>query len=300
MAISRRVKLATAVIASSFAAVAAVLVGHSLSSAASISVRYDTLIVNGSEPVPLYAQPVNRGGHAVRPPALWFHSGDRSVARVDDGRVQCRHSGDATVTIWRGVLHRKMLVRCRPVRAFGFSDVLLQAGGQPAALMAVAYDTTGREVKLMQGSAGVADQDIVQLRGNLLYPVAFGATTVHLQLAGGVATRIGVYVIDTVFDDVVHLAGGRSQSWRFEAGSYEISLAASDEGDVDAPLALALTNALCSYSRKAAHDYYCTFGDSAVVTVRNPRSSPSMRSALLRVVHLPALGRTMDMLLHSS
>jgi hypothetical protein len=297
MVVSRRAKHVLAAMAGICAAVVAVLVGHSLSSAASISVRYDTLVVNGPDPVPLYAQPVNGGGHVVRPRALWFHSDDRKVARVDDGRVQCRHSGDATVTIWRGVLHRKMLVRCRPVRAFGFSDVLLQAGGQPAALMAVAYDTTGRQVRLMQGSAGVGDSGIVQLRGNLLYPISFGVTTVNLQLAGGAITHIGVYVIDTVFNDVVRLAGGKSRSWRLAAGSYEISLAGADPGDVDAPLALALTSGRCSYSRKAAHDYYCTFGDSTEVAVRNPRSSPSVRSAVLRVVHLPALGRTMDILL---
>ena len=198
------------------------------------------------------------------------------------------------------MLTRKMLVRCRPIRAFGRSDVLLQAGGPPAALMAAAYDTGGRQVTLMQGSADVSDPGIVQLRDNLLYPIAFGATTIDLQLAGGVTTRIDVYVIDTLVNKVVQLAGGKIQHWRFPAGSYEISLARSDAGDIDAPLVLGLRNAHCSYSRKAAHDYYCTFGDSAVVTVRNPRPSASMRSALLRVIHLPALGPIMDGLLHQT
>jgi hypothetical protein len=150
---------------------------------------------------------------------------------------------------------------------------------------------------LMQGSAGVHDPEIVQLRGNLLYPVAFGATTIDLQLAGGATTHIGLYVVDTLLNEVVRLAGGQSQDWRFAAGSYEINLARSDARDVDAPLVLGLRNARCSYSRKAAHDYYCTFGDSAVVTVRNPRLSASVRSAVLRVIHLPARGPIMDRLL---
>ncbi|HEU6451352.1 MAG TPA: hypothetical protein VFT57_08015 [Gemmatimonadaceae bacterium] len=297
MTIPRGVKRATVVAAAVFAAVAAILVAHSLSSATSISIRYDTLIVNGPDPVPLYAQPVDGGGRSVWPRALLFTSSDRSVAGVDDGKVECRHTGDATITIWRGTLARKMLVRCRPIRGFGFSDVLLQAGGPPEVLMAAAHDTTGRQVTLMQGSAGVRDPGIVQLRGNLLYPIAFGRTTIDLQLAGGATTSFDVFVIDTLFNEVVELPGGRIQQWRFPAGSYEISLARSNGGDVDTPLVLRLTNGRCSYSRKAAHDYYCIFGDSAVVTVRNPRSSTAPRSAVLRVIHLPALGRIMDRLL---
>ena len=300
MTVPRRVKRAAVVAAGICAAAVAAVVAHSLSSATSISVRYDTLIVNGTAPVPLYAQPVDGGGHTVLPLALLFSSADKAVARVDNGKVECRHFGDATITIRRGLLARKMLVRCRPIRKFGFSDVLLQAGGPPVALTADAYDTRGRQVSLMQGSADVRDPGVVQLRGNLLYPIAFGVTSVELQLAGGVATRIGVYVIDTLSNEVVRLAGGQIRHWRFPAGSYEISLASSDAGDIDAPLVLGLTNARCSYSRKAAHDYYCTFGDSAVVTVRNPRPSASVRSALLRVIHLPSLGRVMDGLLHQT
>lgn len=300
MAVSRRLKRPTAIAAVVCTAAIAALVAYSSSSATSISVRYDTLVVNGPDPVSLYAEPVDGGGRAVWPRALLFHSADGTVAEVDDGKVECRHSGDVPITIWRGMLTRKMLVRCRPIRRFGFSDVLLQAGGPPAALMAAAYDTRGRQVSLMQGSASVQDTGIVQLRGNLLYPIAFGATTIDLQLAGGATTRIDVYVIDTLFNEVVQLAGGQIQHWRFPAGSYEISLASSDAGDIDAPLVLGLRNARCSYSRKAAHDYYCAFGDSARVTVRNPRLSTSKRSALLRVIHLPALGPIMDGLLQQT
>jgi hypothetical protein len=240
---------------------------------ARLVVRSDTLIVNGEDPVLVGARLLNRNGREIWRPGLRYVASPMTTARASsDGSVRCTAMGDAILTISRGALEKRVLVRCRPIAGFSFQGVSLELGGPPKELTVnpIGYDR--RRVVLLRGQASIRDSGIAKLRGNLVYPVKVGYTLIDVDFSGGTSTRLGVSVTRPAVDASLKLVGGEMRTWRLPPGYYKLHLDASAASRGRASLLLAASRSNCARGRDGPQDYWCITSDSSTIVVRNPEA----------------------------
>ena len=252
---------------------------------ARIDIGSETLIVNGLRPVLVGARLLNRHGRAIWHPGLQYSAVSPAVARsASDGSVACTGIGDGTLTISHGSLERQMLVRCRPIKGFGFpGGVSLRLGGPPKELVVRPFGPDRRLVTLLRGRAILRDTGVARLRDNLVYPVAIGFAFVEVEFSGGPTTRIGVSVTRMALDTSLTLVGGEIRTFHLTPGYYELTLEA--RGTSRDSLQLAAVGANCARGRKGPQDYWCIMGDSSALIVMNANRAGSGRE---RSAHLSA------------
>ena len=257
---------------------------------ARLVVPSDTLIVNGEQPVLVGARLLNRSGQAIWRPGLRYVASPATTARPSsDGSIQCTAMGDAMLTISRGALEKRVLVRCRPIAGFSFQGVSLELGGPPKELTVnpIGYDR--HRVVLLRGQASIRDSGVAQLRGTLVYPVKVGYTLIDVDFSGGTSTRVGVSVTRPAVDTSLKMVGGEFQSWRLPPGYYKLHLDVAEPSRGRASLLLAATRSNCARGRDGPQDYWCITSDSSTIVVRNPEAPGRGRelSGHLSVVQHP-------------
>jgi hypothetical protein len=231
----------------------------------------DTLVINGLQPVLLGVRAFNWHGLEIPKPRLMYSGLPSSLAHASaDGQMRCKSTGDATLTIAHGALVNQLLVRCRPIMAFGpHQSVDLELGGPPDTLTIdpIGYDR--RPVTLLRGQAKLRDSSVAQLRGNLLYPVKVGCDLIDVEFSGGSSTTASVCVKRTVIDSSLRLVGGEIRTIDLAPGNYHIRLDAKPPTPPRLPLTVAVMRASCARGPEGPQDYYCTTTDSSMLVVAN-------------------------------
>jgi hypothetical protein len=253
------------------AALLGALVAIDVRIATRLDIGGDTLVINGLQPVLLGVRAFNWHGLEIPKPRLMYSGLPSSLAHASaDGHVRCKSTGDATLTVAQGTLEKRILVRCRPIMAFGpHQRIDLELGGPPDTLTIdpIGYDR--RPVTLLRGQAKLRDSSVAQLRGNLLYPVSIGCDLIDVAFGGGSSTQVSVCVTHTVIDSSLKLVGGEIRTMRLEPGDYHIRLDANAENTTLSPLVVGAARANCARGLEGPQDYYCTMTDSSLLVVAN-------------------------------
>jgi hypothetical protein len=253
---------------------------------ARIDVGSDTLIVNGFQPVAIGARLINRHGNAIWKAGLRVDGGTGSIARVTNtGAITCVNIGDERVTVSKGHLSKSLLVRCRPITAWGVAPGLTSIGsvgfGGPVELLLgespkpYAMNPLGpdhRPVELLQGRASVRDTSVARLDGALISPVHVGSTIVDVEFSGGARAEIAVAVRKSMIDTALTMVAGEMHSWPVPLGRYEVKIHHDSTSRSAAPV-FAATNANCASGREGPQHYYCSTTEGSRFIVSGPRTA---------------------------
>lgn len=251
---------------------------------ARIDIGGDTLIINGTHPVDIGARLINRHGDAVWKPRLRFVGDSASAATVtSNGAVSCRGMGDGVVTVSKGSRSRQLVVRCRPIWAWGEPEfyslvewessiagsmrLLLDGPAKPYEIKAIGYDR--QPVALLQGRATIRDTSIALLEGEMVHPRRVGHTVIDFEFSGGVRTKIAVNVRRSMIDTALAMVAGQMKTWRVPPGYYELKLERDSVTQLAPPI-LAPMNANCARGREGPQHLYCITKSNSVFVVHNP------------------------------
>lgn len=254
---------------------AALLVVSACSDAAQtgIAVTSDTLIVNGPRPISIPARVVRSDGRSTSHAGLTYTSNSDVIRLSNDGHVTCVHAGDAVVVISQRTSETHVVVLCRPIRSFGVPNgtTPLWVGGPPVSISMTAFDSAGKPVSPLRGTAQIPDDSIARIVDGRVYALRRGHTRVDMDFAG-IETSRPITVVERVVHDSVHLVGGELKSWRVSPGYYEVQLALSPENEDSTGLELGAFGASCARAPlSGGQHYFCVLRKGASVIVRNSR-----------------------------
>lgn len=249
--------------------------------------KSDTIVVNSRRRVELPVEGVDARGREVRLRDLRYRvvAGD-PLPLSSDGHLQCTARGDAQVLASAGTLSRRFALLCRPIKALLFGGNLrMVVGGPPQAVPIEAFGTDDLPAAPLAGYLTVQDSEVADLRGDLVYPKARGATEVEIRI-GDERTIAFVCVEERVKDpdelrpftqflvSPLRLAPGDVRSWPLPPGGwYELTLA-TDSGSRGS-LVLGASAANCAHARSGAEHYFCIANHGAAVLVQNPEPAGS-------------------------
>lgn len=256
-----------------------------------IAVTSDTLIINGPQPVAISAHAVRDDGKAGSRARLAFSSNSDVVRLSSDGRVACEHAGDAVVAISSRASKARVVVLCRPILSFSPSGGIgaLWVGGPPVSISMRAFDSAGKPVSQLRGTAQIPDETVARLVDGRVYPLQRGRTRVDMDFAG-VEASVPVMVVDRVVHDSVQLVGGEMRSWRVSPGYYEVQLVSPRDNGGIAGLDLHAYHAHCARAPfGGGQHYFCILGERASIIVENslPVGANSERDGELIVLRQP-------------
>lgn len=255
---------------------------------ARLEVERDTVVINGPRAVLLPVRLIDSAGRAM-PIEAWSLdlSGDSAV-RITGGKLACRGRGDARVTVAVGGLSTGLVVRCRPIVAFGFPPPLeLALGGPPARVRINALTSSYTPETLLEFTARVADSSVIAIRDGLVHPVAVGRATVVVDL-GGISTAVTAQVYEAIADDSLRLAPGEFRSWALGPGRYEIGVSPLASPSDLKWLSMETEGASCVRDTQREDWIHCLLRSRGGVGVRNqaPDGSAGLVRALVRVTRI--------------
>jgi hypothetical protein len=230
----------------------------------------------------------------VQRPRLTYTSSSNVAVVSKDGHVTCVHTGDAVVAIARSALRAQLVVQCRPLSWVRLApdayDETMWVGQPPRPLSVVAFDSAGRYVSRLHGTATalVRDDSIARIIGGRLYLLSRGETRIDLDFEG-VSGGAQIKVAERAVHDSVSLVGSELRSWRLPPGYYEMWLEPRDEQG-GSGLRLGVYRANCADApRHDGQHYFCILTAASSVVVRNmrPQGARSDLSGELTVLRLP-------------
>lgn len=236
-----------------------------------IAVTGDTLIINGPRAVSIPAHVVRSDGRSASNARLTYSSRSDVIRLSNDGHVACAHAGDAVVVISQRTSEARVVVLCRPILSFGFSGGIapLWVGGPPVAITMRAFDSAGKPVSPLRGTAQIPDDSIARIVGGRVYGLRRGHTRVDMDFAG-VKMSQPIKVVERVVHDSVRLVGGELRSWRVSPGYYEVQLVASRHYPGSDRLELGAFHANCARAPlSGGQHYFCVLRNGASIVVRN-------------------------------
>lgn len=272
---------------------------------AALVVDRDPLVLNGPGQLRIPAHLLTRSGRAVSDAPILATSGSASIVSVTDSTLRCVREGDATISLSAGPLHGELHVRCRPIGSFSpFTFLELDVGGPPQPLQVVAYAIDSfpqqsphlapivlfpkgdsRRVEELSFSAHVGDTTVASVDADgLVHPLAVGKTRVTLDFVG-LEHTVGVWVIDQLSADTLHLASGEIRSWELGPGRYRVSVQRADGVDAPAGTELGTVDANCARDPLSRETLHCVVyaGDLGKVFVRATRAV----RAVVQIARMP-------------
>jgi len=229
----------------------------------------DTLVINGPGAVRVPVRLVDIAGADV-PIETWdLRLAGESVVRVRDGRIVCEGRGDATIVVTVAGLERTVVVRCRPVVAFGFPPPLEIALRGPALPVRVhALGPSQQREELLAFELRTPDSSVVEIRDGLVHPLSLGRATIVVDL-GGIATAVTASVFEPIADDTLSLVPGEFRSWPLAAGRYEIAVLPLRDAAGLKTLAMETEGAKCVRDARSDALIHCNIRVAGGVGVRN-------------------------------
>jgi len=245
----------------------------------------DTLVINGPSAVRVPVRLVDIEGADV-PIETWdLRLAGDSVVRIRDGRIVCEGRGDATIVVTVASLERTVVVRCRPVIAFGFPPPLELALRGPALPVRVhALGPAQQREELLAFQLRTSDSSIVEIRDGLVHPLSVGRANIVVDL-GGIATAVTASVFEPIADDTLNLAPGEFRSWPLAAGRYEIAVLPLRDAAGLKLLAMETEGAKCVRDSQSDALIHCNIRLAGGLGVRNQATIASghVVRALIRV-----------------
>jgi hypothetical protein len=261
---------------------------HARQVPARLDAERDTVIINGPRAVLLPVRLVDTAGVSMPIEAWTLDLRGDSAVQIRGGKLACRGQGDARVSVTVGRLNTSLVVRCRPVAAFGFPPPLeLAVGGPPAPVRINALSSTSDSVTLLEFALRVADSSVITIRDGLAYPVAVGRATVVVDL-GGISTAVTAQVYEAIANDTLRLSPGEFRSWALAPGRYEIGVAPLASPSDLKWLSMETEGASCARDTQREDWIHCLLRSRGGVGVRNqaPEGSAKLVRALVRVTRI--------------
>ncbi len=251
--------------------------------AARIVVDADPFLLNGPGPVGFPAHVESATGERLGAPAFVATSDADSIASASAAGLRCHRRGDAHITLSIAELSHGFVVQCRPIRSFSpFLAIEAEAGGPLEPIPLMAFDSTGRRVEEVRFSASSRDTTIAVASDGMVQPRALGRSYIHLDF-GGLTSRVGVTVIQTLVVDTLALAAGEYRQWPLGTGRFRIGVFRADGRQELTGAALRPVNANCARDRGHRETIHCVVADSALLAVVATRPT----RAIVRIVRMP-------------
>jgi hypothetical protein len=250
-----------------------------------LEVERETVIVNGSRAVRLPVRLVDAVGAELPIEQESLTVEGDSTVQVDRGKIACSGRGDAQVSVAVGALTGRLLIRCRPVIAFGFPPPLeLALGGPPQAVHVNALTASREHETLLAFDLRTADTNVIAIRDGVVHPVAVGRATVIVDF-GGIATAVTAGVHEAIADDSLRLAPGEFRTWPLGPGRYEITVVPLEAPAQLESLAMETEGASCVRDIRSEDLIHCLIRSRGGIGVRNQAATASAVrvNALVRV-----------------
>ncbi len=251
------------------------------------------------------ARVITQSGKTLSDAPILATSGSDSIVSVTDSTLRCVREGDATISLSSGPLHGELHVRCRPIGAFSpFSFLELDLGGPPQPLQVVAYaidafpqqsphigpivlfpKDDSRRVEELSFSTHVMDTTVASVDAEgLVHPLAVGKTRITLDFVG-LEHTVGVWVIEQLSADTLHLSSGEIRSWELAPGRYRVSVRRADGVEALAGTEFSTVDANCAREPANREMIHCVVyaGDLGKVFVRATRPV----AAVVKIARMP-------------
>ena len=172
---------------------------HSNTVAERIDVPTDTVTINTTLIERLEARVVDQQGKPVARRHLTVVAQPDSIALpYDNGGIQCRYDGVATVSLTSGPLHASMTVRCRIAERVGVDEFFtcMKVGDRPIPYVLYAYDAQGNIMTHARLLIDISDTNVVRLDHGMIVPLHAGRANIDAHAGRRMAGKM-IAVDDT-------------------------------------------------------------------------------------------------------
>ena len=253
----------------------------------------DTVVLNSVGPATLPIRVLDRAGRALSDSQVRYRRlGVDSRILVDSGAITCLGATDASVRVSLNRLAIDALVRCRPVQLLLFEGpVQLHVSDSARRLPVRAFDAAFRPVRVLRGSAVIANDGVASLDGLMLRPLAEGATVVTVRVGDRMtSTGVHVYASAESLDGLavghrlvavpLSLEPGEMRRWPLPPGGWMLTMLPEDDS---LGLRLRIEGASCTDGRAfSRRRLICNSGETSFVTVYHPGDGrPALTGELL-------------------
>ena len=249
---------------------------------AAIMVDADPFLLNGPGPVALPARAVTAAGRTLPDLPLHATSNADTIATAEDGALKCLREGDAQLSLTVASLSAFLLVQCRPVSTTPFTEVELEAHGQPGPVPVVAYTTGGKRASALRFSAVSDDTAVAVVRDGVVVPRAIGRSRLRIDF-GGLQALGRVTVVMPVREDTVAFAAGEYRTWPLPQGRFRISAHAADGRAAPTGVSLRPVGANCARDPHLLETIHCVVAETGQVVAL----AAHRRTIRLRIVRMP-------------
>ena len=221
----------------------------------------------------LHASVVNKKGEAIEGLSPAYSAGPPDILEVSaNGNLRCAKTGDATLTLSAGGLSERVALKCRiPTEIAVLQEMQLVLGSAPTALQARALGEGGRPLDDVKVEVTSSDLSVVTVESDKVKGVAVGRA--HLQVAtGGLTAMTQVEVVEKVLSEPLTLRDGASRSFTLQPGYYLVTVELKVDERLKQGVTVGFTGTACeNQMEKPSHRFNCRVGETATMTVTNPK-----------------------------
>jgi hypothetical protein len=221
---------------------------------------------------PLQAMVVNSKGERLKGKNVKYALEPATVAEVStDGRVLCRTSGDATLTLTGGGLTTGIPVRCRIPSMIRMPDAMrLVAGAAATPIKAEVVGEGGAPLADLAAPIVSSDPAIAEVASGSVRPVAFGRTLLRAVL-GDIVGVTPVEVVTRIASGPIALKDGAVHRVPVEPGTYELTVEVKAGVRVAQGVTVAWEGSACPARPEAeSHRDTCTLRSRGTLVIANP------------------------------